>query len=463
METRQITGQPFADCLVMPAQPIAKAAPARRQQLLVQRGKARRMRHRHQGVPPDEPDQTLHLALVVALAGTAEPIRKQVMRLQLAEGARALPAPIAQDPRDRQLGVVIQDRCRHLAEERERRNVTGTERLRRLRRIGLHKTGIAVRQVHGEEVDLPFHPADHRQRLAEVSLRMPGVVPQRHEHLALALTARQNIVPHNRQPAGIAVLIAQALENPLHRVPLLRRAALILLQDPVNDAGERIQLGPLRRLAAPIPGRHRERQHLRHRPRVDAEPTRRLTTADPLNLNRVADPPIQLHELHPQPSAFDAESFLPLEFYSGATGQPGRFSGGFSLRRLHAGLDKRLRDQARDDAQVRLLMTTAGVALAFAAAVGDPGRVCSSKAVLNAGLERFAASIKAGPTGEKRRKMAVVRSPIRSIGLQIAQEIRSSNRSERAQNGHKLLTDVASFSEHCWFYTRRRIRKLNST
>src|SRR4051812_22786334 len=47
------------------------------------------------------------------------------------------------------------------------------------------------------------------------------------------------------------------------------------------------------------------------------------------------DLPIQLHELHPQPSAFNAESFLLLEFYSGATRPPGRFSEGFLLRRLH--------------------------------------------------------------------------------------------------------------------------------
>src|SRR5919112_446118 len=55
---------------------------------------------------------------------------------------------------------------------------------------------------------------------------------------------------------------------------------------------------------------------------------------DPLHLNRVADLPIQLHELHPQPSAFNAESLLLLEFYSGAAGPPGRFSEGFLLRRL---------------------------------------------------------------------------------------------------------------------------------
>ena len=48
-------------------------------------------------------------------------------------------------------------------------------------------------------------------------------------------------------------------------------------------------------------------------------------------------------------------------------------------------LEKRLRDQAREDERARLLMTTPGVgaivALTFAAAVDDPGRFRSSKAV----------------------------------------------------------------------------------
>jgi transposase len=49
------------------------------------------------------------------------------------------------------------------------------------------------------------------------------------------------------------------------------------------------------------------------------------------------------------------------------------------------GLDKRLRDQAREDQRVRLLMTTPGVgvivALTFVSAIDDPGRFRSSKAV----------------------------------------------------------------------------------
>jgi len=36
-----------------------------------------------------------------------------------------------------------------------------------------------VRQVHRQEVDLPFHSSDHRQRFAKVDLRVPRIVAQR--------------------------------------------------------------------------------------------------------------------------------------------------------------------------------------------------------------------------------------------------------------------------------------------
>jgi transposase len=56
-----------------------------------------------------------------------------------------------------------------------------------------------------------------------------------------------------------------------------------------------------------------------------------------------------------------------------------------TLRAQLQGLDKRLRDQAREDDRARLLMTTPGVgvivALTFVAAVDDPARFRSSKAV----------------------------------------------------------------------------------
>ena len=64
-----------------------------------------------------------------------------------------------------------------LAEERERGVVPVTERFGGLRRIGLHKTGVAVRQVHRKEVDLALDPGDLRQSLAKIHLCMAGIVP----------------------------------------------------------------------------------------------------------------------------------------------------------------------------------------------------------------------------------------------------------------------------------------------
>ena len=45
---------------------------------------------------------------------------------------------------------------------------------------------------------------------------------------------------------------------------------------------------------------------------------------------------IEIHVLHPSPSAESrAKGYLLPDFYSGATGTPGRFSEGLLLRRLH--------------------------------------------------------------------------------------------------------------------------------
>jgi hypothetical protein len=85
----------------------------------------------------------------------------------------------------------------------------------------------------------------------------------------------------------------------------------------------------------PVARRHRERQHLRHRPRVDRESTRCFAPAQALYINRSSHLPIQFHAFHP--SAFNAprfEGYLEPEFYSGAAGLSGRFTEGFSLRRL---------------------------------------------------------------------------------------------------------------------------------
>ena len=82
-----------------------------------------------------------------------------------------------------------------LPKNAERGVVPVTERFGGLRRIGLHKTSIAVRQVHRKEVDLAFNPSDLRQCLAKIHLRMARIVPQRHEHLAMLQPPRTERSP----------------------------------------------------------------------------------------------------------------------------------------------------------------------------------------------------------------------------------------------------------------------------
>ena len=173
-----------------------------------------------------------------------------------------------------------------------------TERFGGLRRIGLHKTGVAVRQVHRKEVDLALDPGDLRQRLAKIHLRMPRIVPQRHEHLAMPQTARQHVVLNDGDPARVAVLVAKPFENPLRGVPLLLRSSFIRRQDRVDDPGKWIQLRTRRRPAPPVPGWYRKRQHLGYCPRVNSKTPRRFSPAHTFNLNRKTNPSVKLHALY---------------------------------------------------------------------------------------------------------------------------------------------------------------------
>src|SRR5215213_11750493 len=176
------------------------------------------------------------------------------MRLQLAEYTCPLAHPVAQDACYRQRRIVVQDRARHLAEEAERGVVPVAERFGGFRRIGLRETRVTVRQVHRKEVDLALYPGDFRQSLAEIHLRMTRIVPQRHEYLAMPQPPRQHIVLYDGDPAGVAVLVAKPLEDPLCGMPLLLRSSFIRRQYAVDNPGERVELRTRRRPAPPIPG-----------------------------------------------------------------------------------------------------------------------------------------------------------------------------------------------------------------
>ena len=96
---------------------------------------------------------------------------------------------------------------------------------------------------------------------------------------------------------------------------LLRWAALIIIQDLIDDTDERVQLRPCRRAATPVPGRNRKGQHLRYRSRIQPEPPSGLTTALTLNPHRMADLPVKFHIFHPSAlctpcKELSAEAFL---------------------------------------------------------------------------------------------------------------------------------------------------------
>ena len=86
-----------------------------------------------------------------------------------------------------------------------------------------------------------------------------------HEHLTRPKPLLTNVVLHDGVAARETVLVPEAVEDALRSVPLLAVAGPIVFQNPIDDPRERTQLRPPWRLAAAIPRRHRERQHLAYR------------------------------------------------------------------------------------------------------------------------------------------------------------------------------------------------------
>ena len=123
-----------------------------------------------------------------------------------------------------------------------------------LRRVGLHEAAVAVGQIDDEAVGLALHAADDHQGLAEVAPGVSRRMGQWDEHL-LGLTAMLSYVVLDRGVSAVeTVLIPQPLEDALGGVALLPGAPQVVLQDPVDDAGKRLQLGaPGRSLPADTP------------------------------------------------------------------------------------------------------------------------------------------------------------------------------------------------------------------
>ncbi len=123
---------------------------------------------------------------------------------------------------------------------------------------------VRVRQVHRQVVRLPFHSGNDLQCFAEVRLRLPCRIQQRHEPLPAALLLSAHRLAHDAVAAREPMLFSEPVENPLVGVSLLGRLRLILFQNGVDDTHPPPQLGPLHRMLSLITRRHRIPQHLPH-------------------------------------------------------------------------------------------------------------------------------------------------------------------------------------------------------
>ena len=138
----EVAHQPLADGLGMTADPVIEPLEAALLETRIELGEAGKGWDRHQKVTARIADQALDLAFVVALAGPAEAVEEQIVRLQLGEGPRPLALAITKDAAHRQLGVVIENRLGHAAQKGERRVVAVEEGLDPLGRVGLDEAGI---------------------------------------------------------------------------------------------------------------------------------------------------------------------------------------------------------------------------------------------------------------------------------------------------------------------------------
>ena len=303
------------------------------------------MRNGRQKIGPRIFYQSFDLPLVVALARTTKAIVEQKVADEFGEGLRAPPFAVAQYLRHGDLEIVVENRQRNAAEKGEGRDMAVEKRLRRLRRIGLDEAGVRMRQVEAEHMQLHPHAADDADAFAKIDLRVTRRMSERHEDLARARARQPHIILHHRVAAGEAVLIPQPFENPLRRMPLLRRRRLVGLQDRVDHREQRPELRPLRRLCAHVTRRRRIAAHLRDRVPAQSKHARRFTPAIALNENKASNRRVNLHRKHPRPPSRINVREVSLKlagFYAATRPQYAPLIGRLLRRRVHAELASRL-------------------------------------------------------------------------------------------------------------------------
>ena len=133
--------------------------------------------------------------------------------------ARWVPSRSMRDTRHRSLSYTIDNAT---APKNENAcTCPSTHSLGRRRSVRANVRRIALRQVKGEEMHLLLDPGDDRPRFAEISLRVPWRMRQRHEHLPAMAAMLTNVVLQDRVPTGESVLVTKTLEDALRGVPLL--------------------------------------------------------------------------------------------------------------------------------------------------------------------------------------------------------------------------------------------------
>jgi len=126
--------------------------------------------------------------------------------------------------------------------------------------------------------------ADDRIRLAKIGLGMARRMAQRHKHLPLPMALFTNVILDDGIASAEAMLIAQALKDPFHRMALFAVNRPIINQNTIDDARVRIQLGTLGWLATLVARRFRMPKHLSNRLAGQTKMTRRFTLTLPANM-----------------------------------------------------------------------------------------------------------------------------------------------------------------------------------
>ena len=145
---------------------------------------------------------------------------------------------------------------------------------------------------------LLLHTADHHPRLAKVALGVAREMGQGDEHLPCLAPPLPYVVLDYGVLARESMLAPQTLVEALGRVALLAGNLEIIFQNPVDDAGERLQLGAAGRVLPPVARRRGVGQHLAHRVPVQAEHPRRLPDTHAFDHHRPANPQIHVHFVH---------------------------------------------------------------------------------------------------------------------------------------------------------------------